>query len=81
MAKGNRQRGSMPTVEWGGRVYSLKSRKTEIPRELLALADKQESGTPERFKAIMWLNAYTRDRGYSRPNPLAGLSGVITVVS
>jgi len=33
----------------------------------------------DRIGARMWLCRHTYARGYSRPNPLAGLAGAITV--
>lgn len=64
-----RQRGPMPLVEFEGRTYSLKSRKTEVP-------DLSAMGV---FASLSWLIAHTTPRGYSRPNPLAGFGGAITV--
>lgn len=56
-------------VEWDGRFYKVRSDKIEIP-------DLQSM---ERFAALLWLNAHTYPRGYSRPNPLAGWAGAIAV--
>ncbi len=64
-----RRRTPMPTVEWDGRVYSVRSRKIKIPN-LTAMS---------RFAALQWLIANTYARGYSRPNPLAGFGGAISV--
>ena len=71
----------MPLVTFDGQTYSLKSRKTVIPTEMLAAAEASEPGSSERFKARMWINANTRARGYVRANPLAGLKGVVELVS
>lgn len=56
-------------VEWDGRYYKVRSDKIEIP-DLKAIS---------RFQALTWLCRETYPRGYSRPNPLAGLGGVISV--
>lgn len=64
-----RPRGPMPTVTWDGTTYSLRSRNVEVP-DLSAMS---------RFAAIQWLITNTYARGYSRPNPLAGFGGAITV--
>ena len=58
-------------VEWNGRYYKVKSNKIEIP-DLRAM---------ERFAALIWLNTHTYPRGYSKPNPLAGLGDAIKIVS
>jgi hypothetical protein len=58
------------TVNFDGRVYSVKSSKTEIPN--LAAMD--------RFSALKWLISNTYARGYSRnTNPLAGIGNAIKV--
>lgn len=62
-------RNPMPTVEWDGRIYSVRSRKIEVP-DLSAMS---------RLGALSWLCANTYPRGYSRPNPLAGFAGAIAV--
>lgn len=56
-------------VEWDGRFYKVKSDKIDIP-DLQAM---------ERFSALVWLNRHTYPRGYSKPNPLAGLGDAIKV--
>lgn len=57
-------------VEFDGCWYKVKSTKIAIP-DLKSLP---------RFEALSWLCRETYPRGYSRPNPLAGFAGVITVV-
>lgn len=59
----------MPTVEYDGKVYCLTSRKTVVP----------DLSKMERLTALVWICQHTRGRGYSKPNPLAGLAGVITI--
>jgi hypothetical protein len=66
-----RERGPMPQVEFEGRIYSLKSRKTEVP-DLSAMSI---------FSALSWLIAHTTPRGYSRPNALAGYGGAIAIAA
>jgi len=64
------RRGPMPTVEWDGRIYSLKSRTMSPP----------DLGAMSRIGALVWLNRNTYPRGYSRGgNPLAGMAGVVNV--
>lgn len=58
-------------VEWNGSWYKVKSNTVEIP-DLKALP---------RIEALLWLNNETYARGYSKPNPLAGYAGAISVVS
>ena len=60
-----------PQVEWNGRIYKLRSAKTSIP----------DLASMERIAVLMWLNANTYPRGYSKPNPLAGFEGALSVVS
>lgn len=57
-------------VEWDGRFYKVRSNKIEIP-DLKAIS---------RFAALTWLCSHTYPTGYSRPNPLAGYAGAISVV-
>ena len=65
-----RTKNPMPTVEYDGREYKLKSRRTEIP----------DFKSMSRIQALIWLNTYTRARGYSKPpNPLRGLGEIITI--
>ena len=56
-------------VEWEGRWYKVKSDKVQIP-DLKSLP---------RISALIWLNTNTYPRGYSRPNPLAGIGDAIKV--
>ncbi len=65
------KKGSMPIVTFENKTYSLTSRKTQIPN-LTAM---------KRLDALLWLHRHTRARGYSRPNPLAGLGDVIKIES
>ncbi|MEU4558407.1 hypothetical protein AB0F72_08455 [Actinoplanes sp. NPDC023936] len=58
---------AMPTVEHNGRVYKLRSRKTEIP----------DLGAMDGIAVAMWLlrNTYPRGTNHRRPTPnLSGLS-------
>jgi hypothetical protein len=55
-------------VEWDGKFYKVKSDKIDIP-DLQAMP---------RMSAILWLNAHTYPRGYSKPNPLALVGGAIS---
>lgn len=57
-------------VEWDGRFYRVRSDKVPIP-DLTAVS---------RFQALNWLIANTYPTGYSRPSPLAGFGGAISVV-
>jgi len=64
------RRGPMPAIEYGGNLYSLKSRDTMIP----------DLSKMERMEVLMWLNKNTRARGYSKGgNPLAGMGDVLRV--
>jgi hypothetical protein len=66
-----RSKNPMPTVEFEGRVWSLKSRKTEVP----------DIEHMDRFDALIWLNRNTIPRGYHKaPNPLTGMGGAISLV-
>jgi hypothetical protein len=56
-------------VCWDGRYYKVRSDKIEIPN-LAAM---------ETFSALRWLITFTYPTGYSRPNPLAGMGGAISV--
>jgi hypothetical protein len=56
------------TVTFRDMTYKVRG-KVEIP-DLAGMG---------RFEALMWLNRHTYARGYSRPNPLAGLAGVVSV--
>lgn len=58
-------------VEWDGRFYKVRKSKIEIP-DLKAMS---------RIAAILWLCRETYPTGYSRPNPLAGFAGAISVAS
>lgn len=64
-----RRRGHKPQVEFDGVWYSLRSHKIEVP-------DLKEM---TRFEALRWLISNTYPRGYSRPNPLAGIDAAISV--
>jgi hypothetical protein len=60
----------MPTVEYRGSVYKLRSRKIVVPA--LALMDD--------LSALIWINRNTTPRGYQKaPNPLKGMGGAITI--
>jgi len=59
------------TVEWDGQFYKVRSDNIDIP-DLKAMS---------RFAALTWLCANTYARGYSRPNPLAGMAGAIKIVA
>lgn len=56
-----RRRGPMPTVKYNGKVYKLRSRKTEIP-DLAAM---------DSVPALMWLLRNTAPKGtnHRRPTP------------
>jgi len=56
-----RRRGSMPTVEYNGRTYKVRSRKTEIP----------DLASMDRTAALMWLlrNTYPKGTNHRRPSP------------
>jgi len=56
-------------IEWEGRWYKVRSNKIDIP-DLRNLP---------RFDALTWICRETYPRGYSRPNPLAGLAGAISI--
>lgn len=57
-------------IEFEGRWYKVRSQKTAIP----ALSEMP------RIEALLWLNANTYARGYSRSsNPLAGYAGTLQV--
>jgi hypothetical protein len=61
-----------PEVTYDGKTYKVRSRKTEIP-DLAAM---------DRMAALIWLNENTYARGAgirTRPNPLAGMGGAITL--
>ena len=66
----NRTSNPMPTVEYGGNVYKLRSRKTVVP-DLNAM---------DSLAALIWINRNTTPRGYQKaPNPLKGMGGAITI--
>lgn len=67
----NIRRGPKPIVEFEDRCYSARSYKVEIP-DLAAM---------KRIDALLWLCQNTYPTGYSRPNPLAGFGGAISVAS
>lgn len=62
-------RGPMPRVTYDGDTYCLTSRKTVIP----------DFTKMSRTSVLFWILRNTRPRGYSKPNPLAGFAGAITV--
>ena len=43
--------------------------------------DVPDLASMDRFEALRWILRHTYPRGYSRPNPLAGLAGVVKVSS
>lgn len=57
-------------VEWDGRFYKVRSDRIAIP-DLKSIS---------RFEALTWLCRETYPTGYSRPNPLAGFGGAISVI-
>jgi hypothetical protein len=58
----------MPTVDFEGKTYSLRSRKTVIP-------DFSEMTS---IQQLMWINKNTTARGYTtKTNPLAGMSHLL----
>ena len=60
---------SMPTVEYGGEIYKLKSRNIEVP----------DLCNMDSLAALVWLNRNTWPRGYQKsPDPLTGMGGAIT---
>lgn len=63
------KRGPMPKVTYDGDTYTLRSRSAPVPD-----LDKMQ-----RFDALLWICRNTYPRGYSRPNPLAGLAGAIEI--
>jgi hypothetical protein len=63
------RKGPKREVEWDGRWYKVRSDKIEIP-DLKAMS---------RFAALTWLCRETYPTGYSRPNPLAGIAGAISI--
>ena len=65
----NRRSGPKPVVEFEGRCYSCLKYNVEIP-DLSAMS---------RVSALFWLCRNTHPTGYSRPNPLAGFGGAISV--
>lgn len=61
-----------PTVEYNDRTYTVRSSKTTIP----------DFNQMTRMNILVWLNqnTYATGRGLrTRPNPLAGLGGIINV--
>lgn len=65
------RRGPKRYVDWNGSSYAVKSDKIEIP----------DLATILRIDALLWLNANTYPRGYSKPNPLAGFGGILSIKS
>ncbi len=63
-------RNPKPTITFNGSIYSLRSRKTEIP-DLAAMP---------RIEALLWLCQNTTSRGYQRaPSLLAGFGGAASI--
>lgn len=58
-------------VEFDGSWYKVKSNKVEIP----------DLKSMRRIAALQWLCRETYARGYSKPNPLVGFAGAISVGS
>lgn len=56
-------------VSYGGNTYKVRSDTVQIP-------DFEQM---ERIAVLQWLCHYTYARGYSKPNPLQGLGGAITM--
>jgi len=56
-------------VSYGGSTYKVRSDTIEIP----------DFTKMERFAALQWMCQHTYARGYSRPNPLYGFGGAISV--
>ena len=63
------KRGPKPKVEFDGQIYSCRCWNVEIP----------DLSTMSRFAALQWICRETVPTGYSKPNPLAGLGGIISV--
>lgn len=59
---------SKRSVTYDGKTYKVKSDKIEIP----------DFTTMSRTAALTWMCQHTYARGYSKPNPLAGLGDVIS---
>ena len=57
------------TVTYDGSTYKVRSDKVDIP----------DLDNMDRFAALQWLIRETYARGYSRPNPLAGMGGIVSV--
>ena len=64
-----RKRGPKPTVWYDGNTYKCRSYTVEIP----------DLDSMERLAALGWICRNTYPTGYSKPNPLAGLGGVVSV--
>jgi len=61
----------MPTVEYDGKIYKLKSRKIDIPN----------FSSMDSLHVRVWLLKNTTPRGYSKKtNPLAGMGDVINII-
>ena len=56
-------------VSYDGVTYKVRSDKVVIP----------DFTQMERFAILIWLNSHTYPRGYSKPNPLCGLGGVVKI--
>jgi hypothetical protein len=59
------------TVTYDGKSYKVKSDTIELPG----------LDSMSRTAALTWLCRHTYPRGYSRPNPLAGLGDAISVTA
>ncbi len=57
------------TVTFEGRTYKVKSDKIEIP----------DFDQMDRTAVLMWMLKHTYPRGYGKPNPLAGLGGIVSI--
>lgn len=52
----------LPTVEYQGRVYKLKSRKINVP----------DFNLMSELEILIWINKNTIARGYQKDKPLIG---------
>lgn len=58
-----------PIIKFDGISYKVRSSKVAIP----------DFSKMSRFETLKWLIANTYARGYSKPNPLAGMGAIIGV--
>lgn len=63
------KRGPKPRVEFDGKIYSCRCWNVEIP----------DLTNMNRFEALSWICRETTPTGWSRPNLLAGLGGIINL--